>query len=132
MKKIIQFFSVINQSPLYGSASEIGVPFRGSLYVRSGFAMGLLCVRSGFALGPLYSRPRPDPDRIPKANPRSGLGPLSVRLSLVGTVNPIKVCVLCSKNLQKQTHRIFQTRPMRRSWIRLLSVCRVSCKYRPI
>ena len=34
------------------------------------------------------SGPRPDQDQTPKANPRSGLGPLSVRLGLVGTVSP--------------------------------------------
>ena len=62
--------------PLYGFASEIGVRFWGSLCVRSGFALRLVGVHSGSALA--------DPDRTLKANPRSGSGPLSVRLGPVG------------------------------------------------
>ena len=46
--------------------------------VCSGFALRPVGVRCGSALA--------DPDRTPKANPRSGLGPFSVRLGPVGTV----------------------------------------------
>ena len=74
-------------SPLFGFASEIGVSFRGSFCVRLGSAQGLLCVRSGSALA--------DPDRTLKANPRAGLGPLSVRLGPVGTVYPFLVIYRC-------------------------------------
>ena len=48
------------------------------LGVRSGFALCPVGVCSGSTLA--------NPDRTPKANPGSGLGPLSVRLGPVGTV----------------------------------------------
>ena len=57
--------------------------------VCSGFALRPVGVCSGFALRPVGVRSGSvlaDPDRTPKANPRSGLGPFSVRLGPVGTV----------------------------------------------
>ena len=51
--------------------------------VCSGFALRPIGVRSGSA--------RADPDRTPKANPRSGLGPLYVRLGPVVTVSSMKL-----------------------------------------
>ena len=57
--------------------------------VCSGFALHPVGVCSGFALRPVGVRSGSalaDPDRTPKANPRSGFGLLSVRLGPVGTV----------------------------------------------
>ena len=71
---------------LYGFASEIGVRFRGSLCVCRG-PLGVCFVSCRGPVGVSSGSTLADPDRTPKANPGSGLGPLSVRLGPVGTVS---------------------------------------------
>ena len=58
------------------------VSARGPPGVRFGFTLRPVGVCSGSALA--------DPDWTPKANPRSDLSPLSVRLGPVGTVHVYK------------------------------------------